>query len=363
MTSNQGLRVGFIGTGWTERVQIPTFRLGGLTAQAIASGHVENAERVASALDIPEVHASWEALIASENVDIVSIVTPPALHREIAVAALQAGKHVICEKPTALNMDEAEAMLAAAQAAPQQMAIIDHELRFHPQRRQMRQLVKDGAVGTIINVRLTRLGPDRLDRERPWTWWSDVEQGGGILGAVGSHLLDLARWMFGRVDMLTAQMTTGYLYRTDPATGGQQRVTADDHAQLLLHFANGARGEMTVSSVTAGGYGMTVEVYGTEGALMLDNQDRLWRMAGDEMAAGEWQPVRVMAPNADLIEQLPNQGPFGVGSLFLAQTLAMSLPMGEVILPDAASFYDGLVVQRMLDAAHKANAERTWVRL
>ena len=139
MTSKPGLRVGFIGTGWTERVQIPTFRVGGLTAQAITSGHVENAERVASALEIPEVHASWEALIASENVDIVSIVTPPALHREIAVAALQAGKHVICEKPTALNMDKAEAMLAAAKAAPQQLAIIDHELRFHPQRRQIRQ--------------------------------------------------------------------------------------------------------------------------------------------------------------------------------------------------------------------------------
>ncbi|MCB0046929.1 MAG: Gfo/Idh/MocA family oxidoreductase [Caldilineaceae bacterium] len=363
MTSKEGLRVGFIGTGWTERVQIPAFRLGGLTAQAIASGREENAHRVAQALEIPDTHASWRELITSDAVDIVSIATPPALHREIAVAALEAGKHVICEKPTAMNVAEAEAMLAAAQAAPQQLAIIDHELRFHPQRMQMRQMIKDGFVGTPISVRLTRLGPDRLDRNREWNWWSDAEQGGGTLGALGSHLLDLSRWMFGRIDLLTAQLTTGRLYRMDPATGGERRVTADDEARLLLRFANDAQGEITVSSITAGGYGMAVEVNGTRGALYLDNQDRLWSMTEAEIAAGEWQPVRVIMPNSELLRQLPNQSPFTIGSFYLAQTLAMSLPMGETVLPDAASFFDGLAVQRLLDAARRTDAERSWARL
>ncbi len=361
--TNPMLRVGFIGTGWAERVQIPSFRLGGLTAQAIASGRPENAQRVAQALDIPEVYSTWQELIDSDSVDIVSIVTPPGLHKEIAVAALEAGKHVICEKPTALNLDEAEAMLAASQAAPEQMAILDHELRFHPQRRQMRQMIKDGAVGTVISVRMTRLGPNRLDRDLPWTWWSDAEAGGGMLGAVGSHLLDLARWMIGRVDMLTAQLATGHLYRTDPALGGQRQVTADDHAQIMLRFANGALGDITVSSTTAGSNGMTIEVYGTNGALKIDDKDRFWSMQGNEIAGGEWQPVRVMVPDRTLIDQLPNQGPFGVGTLFLAQTIAAALPMGEAILPDAASFYDGMAVQRMLDAARTASEERRWIRL
>ncbi len=361
--TNPMLRVGFIGTGWAERVQIPSFRLGGLTAQAIASGRPENAQRVAQALDIPEVYSTWQELIASDSVDIVSIVTPPGLHKEIAVAALEVGKHVICEKPTALSLDEAEAMLAASQAAPEQMAILDHELRFHPQRRQMRQMIKDGAVGTVISVRMTRLGPNRLDRDLPWTWWSDAEAGGGMLGAVGSHLLDLARWMIGRVDMLTAQLATGHLYRTDPALGGQRQVTADDHAQIMLRFANGALGDITVSSTTAGSNGMTIEVYGTNGALKIDQKDQLWSMQGNEIAGGEWQPVRVMVSDRTLIDQLPNQGPFGVGTLFLAQTIAAALPMGEAILPDAASFYDGMAVQRMLDAARTASEERSWIRL
>lgn len=361
--NHEKVRVGFIGGGWTERVQIPAFRLGGLTPQAIASGRVETARRVAEAQNIPEVYDGWEELIQADSVDVVSIVTPTDLHKEMAVAALQAGKHVICEKPTALNLKEAEEMLAAAQAAPGQLAIIDHELRFNPQRRQMRQMIKDGFLGAPLHVRFTRLGPGRLDPQRPWTWWSDASRGGGMLGAVSSHLLDLARWMIGRIDGLTAQLTTGPRYRLDPESGVQRPVTADDHAQIMLRFANGALGEITVSAITAGGYGMTLEAYGSRGALKLDNQDQLWQMEGEAMQAGEWQPVRVMTPNSGLIAQLPNQGPFAVGSLFLAQTLATSLPMGETTLPDAASFYDGLVVQRMLDAARRAHAERVWIEL
>ena len=362
MSDSTGLRVGFIGAGWTDRVQIPAFRLGGLTPQAIAASHVDNARRVATAHKIPDVHANWEALIANPAVDIVSICCPPHLHREIASAALQAGKHVICEKPTGLNVEEAEAMLAAAQAAPQQLAIIDHELRFHPQRLKMRQLIKEGYVGTVLHADFTRLGADRLDPTRPWSWWSDVERGGGMLGAVGSHLLDQARWMIGRVEALTAQLQIGHLYRTDPATGEQRAVTADDHAHLLLRFANGAQGTITVSSLTPGGYGMSILVVGTQGALRIDNEDQLWGWQGEGYPNGEWEPIRVKQPAADL-DELPNTGPFTVGSLYLAQTVAMSLSMGEVLLGDAASFYDGLVVQRMMDAARRAYQDGTWETL
>ena len=97
MSTQKVVRVGFIGAGWTERVQIPMFRRGGLVAQAISSGNPANAQRVAQQLTIPEVYPDWRALIASPTVDVVSIVTPPHLHAEMAIAALQAGKHVICE--------------------------------------------------------------------------------------------------------------------------------------------------------------------------------------------------------------------------------------------------------------------------
>ncbi len=361
MFASEGLRVGFVGSGWSDRVQIPVFRLGGLTPQAIASANPERARRVAAAHQLPEAYDSWRELIASPTVDIVSICTPPHLHAEIAIAALAAGKHVICEKPTALAVDEAEAMLAAAQAAPDRLAIMDHELRFHPQRLHLRQLIKEGYVGSVLQARFDRLGGDRLDPQQPWTWWSDAAQGGGMLGALGSHLIDLARWLIGRIEALTAQLQIGHLYRTDPSSGFQRQVTADDHADLLLRFANGALGSITVSGLTPGGYGMSILVVGTEGALKLDNQDQLFGMKG-KYPGGEWEPIRPKI-NLPAIEGLPNQGSFAVGSYYLAQTLAMSLPMGETLLADAASFYDGLVVQRSLDVARRAHQIRGWESL
>jgi predicted dehydrogenase len=206
----------------------------------------------------------------------------------MAIAALQAGKHVICEKPMALNVAEAEAMLAAAQAAPNQLAIIDHELRFHPQRIHLRRLLREGYVGELIAVHLDRLGSERLNPALPWGWLSDVERGGGMLGAVGSHLLDLARWLVGRIDNLTAQLQIGHARRQDPVTGIAQPVTADDHAHLLLRFANHAQGTLTASGLTPGGYGMSITLIGAKGALRLDNQDQLWGAQGDALHQGQW---------------------------------------------------------------------------
>ena len=116
-----------------------------------------------------------------------------------------------------------------------------------------------------------------------------------------------------------------------------------------------------MSGLTPGGYGMSILVVGTEGALKLDNQDQLFGMKG-KYPGGEWEPIRPKI-NLPAIEGLPNQGSFAVGSYYLAQTLAMSLPMGETLLADAASFYDGLVVQRSLDVARRAHQIRGWESL
>ena len=361
MTTKQ-MRVGFVGAGWSERVQIPMFRLGGLIAQAICAGNPANAQRVAHKLAIPDVYEDWQALIAADPIDVVSIATPPHLHCEIAVAALRAGKHVICEKPTARNVAEVEAMLAAAQAAPGQLAIIDHELRFHPPRVQLRRLLKDGYVGSVLLVNITVQNGSRLNPETAWSWWSDAEKGGGMLGAVGSHMLDQCRWLVGRIDMLSAQLQTGHFYRKDTATGSQRRVTTDDHAQIFLRFANGAQGSITVSGLIPGQAGTETLIIGTQGALKLDAKDQLWGAQGNDFHKGNWQLIPTEPLDAALLDQ-PQPNAFAIGSYYLAQALAQALPQGESILPDAASFYDGLAVQRALDAARESHAEKSWVRL
>ncbi len=360
MSTQVAPRVGYIGAGWTDRVQIPAFRLGGLTAQAIASARPESARRVAEKYQIPEVYSTWQELLASPTVDLVSITPPPHLHKEIALAALQAGKHVLCEKPMALDVAEAEAMFAAAQAAPDQLALIDHELRFHPMRVQLRQMLREGAIGTLFRIEITRLGPDALDAARPYSWLYDAARGGGMLNATGSHLLDQARWLVGRIEAVAGQLQTGHYHRTDPAAGRMQEVTADDHADILLRFGNGMQGRLCTSALAPGGYGIDTLVVGSEGALRLDNRDRLWILHGEHYPQGEWEEVLPAQPLVDLTG-LPPGNTFAVGSVYLAQALAAALPQGETTLTDAASFYDGLVVQRQLDAVRRSHHERTWI--
>jgi len=364
MATANPIRVGFVGTGWTERVQIPMFRLAGLTAQAICSGDPANAQRVATAAELPEVHKDWQSLIASETVDVVSIVTPPHLHAEIAIAALQAGKHVICEKPTALNVAEAEAMFAAAQAAPEQLAIIDHELRFNPARVKLRQLLREGYLGTLLTAHFDRLGSEKLNPDLPWRWHEDAARGGGMLGALGSHLLDLARWTVGRIDGLSAQLQTAHLLRNSSQDNRPEQVTADDHAHLQLRFANGVPGTITVSGITPGGYGMSIQAVGTKGALRIDNRDQLWGAQGEDLHKGNWQPIDVAPLDAALAaHSTMSHSPFIIGSFYLAQRVAAALAAGEPIIEEAASFYDGLVVQRMLDAARRSQREQMWIEL
>lgn len=354
------VRVGFVGTGWTRRVQIPAFRLGGLTAQAICSGNPENARAAAAALTIPDVYDTWQEMVTAPNLDIISITTPPDLHQEICTAALKAGKHVICEKPTALGVEQAEAMVAAAQAAPDQLAIIDHELRFTPQRQQMRRLLREGYVGRILWVEFQEARAWRVNPEQPWNWWSSAEQGGGMLNALGSHAVDTLRWMVGRVEAVSAQLRTAHYDRPDPITGTPRPVTADDHAHLQINFGNGVKGTVLVSGLIPDGKGQTIRIYGTDGALRLDTDDRLWGLRGGNFPDGEWESIRVVDPVANLAD-LPNSSPYTRGSVYLARTLAHALAQGETWLPDAANFLDGLAIQRVLDAARLSDAEQIWV--
>jgi len=354
-------RVGYIGTGWTERVQIPAFTQGGLTAQAIASGQIANAERVAERFAIPEVYGDWRELVQSPTVDVVSICSPPYLHKEMAIAALEAGKHVICEKPMALNTAEAEAMFAAAQAHPEQLAIIDHEMRFHPARLQLRQMIREGEIGHLLRVDCTRISGDRLNPDLPWTWWADASKGGGMLGAIGSHMIDLSRWLVGRIESLTGQTQIAHYTRRD-STGQPHPVTSDDHADILLHFGHGVRGRIVVSGITPSATsGMEIVVTGEKGALRINSQDVL-EVRREPGAAGKWEAVEMPSLPEELSE-IAAKGTMSIGSYYLAEAIAAALPLGETTLPDAASFYDGLVVQRALDAIYTTQNAPAWVNL
>jgi predicted dehydrogenase len=347
--------VGIIGTGFARTTQLPAWRAcAGARVVAVASGHRENAERAAREFDIPFVATDWREVIARADVSLVSIVTPPSTHAEMTLAALGAGKAVLCEKPLAMNAEETERMRVAAHEAGA-LALVDHELRFLPARRRMREMILGGEVGRVRHAKFLFRADSRAGADGAWSWWSDERAGGGALGAIGSHAIDTLHWLTGmHVSHVSASLATHVAERRDPATHERRRVTTDDEASLLLNFseagaAERATGVVTISMVEAGSPEHTVEVFGSEGALRIEGAGELWRARVGER---EWQ--RVEAESAPLAEAL-RDNEWSRGFTVFAREIVAAMREGRTEIEGAATFDDGHRTQLVLDAARAAH--------
>src|SRR6195256_80232 len=291
MTTGKTIGIGIIGAGFARTTQIPGFQnCKDAGVIAIASAHRERAEEVARDFDIDHVEDDWRALVARDDIDLVSIVTPVATHCEMTLAALDRGKAVLCEKPMAMNADEARRMTERAREAGV-LALIDHELRFLPGRLKMRELVRLGEIGRVRHAKLTFRSDSRADPNRPWNWWSDIKQGGGALGAIGSHVIDGWRWLLGaEVREVIGNLATHIRERKDES-GRFREVTTDDEANLLVRFEDteftqGATGNASMSLVEPGKPEHRLELFGSSGALMIEESGELWQ---SKVGEGEWR--------------------------------------------------------------------------
>jgi predicted dehydrogenase len=356
------IRIGIIGAGFAQTTQIPGFKnCEGARLVAIASARREHAAEVAREFDIPNVEDDWRALISREDIDLVSIVTPVVTHYEMTLAALDSGKSVLCEKPMAMNADEARRMAESARAAGV-MALIDHELRFLPGRIKMRELVHQGAIGKVRHASLTFRSDSRADPNRPWNWWSDEKQGGGALGAIGSHVVDGFRWFLGtEVSEVTANLATHIRERNDHE-GRARAVTTDDETNMLLRFADsefteGATGTASMSLVEAGKPEHRLEIYGSSGALMIEENGDLWQ---SNVGEGQWHPVEV--GSRELAPGMRDSG-WARGFTIFSRKIVDALRAGETAMEGAATFEDGYRTQLVLDAAHRSFEKSRWERL
>jgi predicted dehydrogenase len=185
------LRVAVAGTSFGAGVQIPAFQSHPRTEViAVSSGRAERAEKTAKDLGIPAHYTDFEEMLDKEKPDLVSIATPPDLHCPMTLAALNRGIHVLCEKPFALNLDEARRMKVAADRA-NVVAMIDYEFRFLPGRAYAAELLQQNYVGEIRMADFVcHVGRRSSAQDVEWNWWSDEARGGGVLGALGSHVVD-----------------------------------------------------------------------------------------------------------------------------------------------------------------------------
>ena len=349
--------IGIIGTGFARTTQLPGFAAcEGARVVAVTSARRENAERAAREFDIPFVADDWRGVVGRADVDLVSIVTPPDTHAEMAAAALEAGKAVLCEKPMAKNADETARMCAAARSAGR-LALLDHELRFLPARRLMREMILGGELGRVRHAKLLFRADSRAFADRPWNWWSDERAGGGALGAIGSHAVDALHWLLGtRVSHVSAALATHVRERPHEPTGGDLRaVTSDDEASLLVNFRGGgaaerATGVVSISMAEAGRPEHTVEVFGTDGALRIDGAGRLSRA---RVGGGEWQSVGTEeAPPAEGMRD----NEWSRGFTVFAREVVAALREGRATVEGAATFDDGHHTQLVLDAARASHA-------
>ncbi|MFI2436092.1 Gfo/Idh/MocA family protein [Streptomyces sp. NPDC018693] len=321
----------------------------------------------------------WRALIARDDVDLVDICTPGDSHAEIAIAALAAGKHVLCEKPLANTVEEAQAMTRAAEEAEQhgQLAMVGFNYRRVPATALARRMVADGRLGALRHVRVTYLQDWLVDPDFPLTWRLRRElAGSGSLGDLGAHIVDLAQYVAGeRLAGVSALTETFVRQRPLPAGAGRGltepvsaagtgSVTVDDAALFTGRFASGALASFEATRYATGRKNaLRLELNGERGSLAFDLErlNELWFHDGTEPGAeAGFRRILVTEPDHPYLDAWwpPGHG-LGYEHTFVHQARDLVHAVAEGRRPEP-SFADGLQVQRVL-AAVEESAEKNSV--
>lgn len=272
------LRAGVIGTGFIGPVHVEALRRLGVTVTAICDV-ADLATKAAQKLAIPQAFSDYRALLACPDVDVVHITTPNRFHCEMALAALRAGKHVVCEKPLAMNTRETARVVKAVRASGRVFAV-NYNVRFYPAVLQLRRLVERGELGDIIHVNGSYM-QDWLFKDTDYNWRLLPQEGGKLraVADIGTHWMDTVSFILGaKITSVFADLATWHKQRRRPLGEVQTfakadakmkyaayQVQTDDFASVLLRFASGARGNLAVSQVAAGRKNcIRVEIYGSK---------------------------------------------------------------------------------------------------
>ena len=293
------LGVALIGTGFMGKAHALAWR----AVHAVFGGDLrprleilcevpaERADVLAGQFGFARATDDWREAIDDPRVDVVSITTPNKLHRELVIAAAEAGKHIWCEKPLAVTLADAEEM-AAAVARAGVTAVIGYNYTQNPTFLHAVRLVREGAIGRPIHFRGFVDEDYQADAETPWTWRSlHAEAGLGVLGDMTCHLISMARRLMGPVRVVAADMQTVHRTRPLPDASGTAEVENEDLASALLRFDSGAQGLISSSRVAWGRKNLLAfEVHGDAGMIAFDqermNELRLFQAQGDRADQG-----------------------------------------------------------------------------
>lgn len=288
------IRTAVIGTGFMGRTHLEALRrVENVDVVEIAATSSDKAHAAAAGYNVLNATGDWRDVIADPSIDAVHITTPNDSHFPIAKATFEAGKHVLCEKPLAMSVDEARA-LVALQTAKKLRGAVNHNLRYYPMVQQMRGLREAGEFGEILVVQGT-YSQDWMLYQTDWNWRVDPAISGAsrVMADIGSHFFDMAEHVTGlKVSAVCSDLATFWPTRKQPKAGGESfsgklgaagetvdvAVTTEDFGSTIFRMGR-ARGAMTASQVSAGRKnGLVLEIYGTKGGASWRQEapDELW---------------------------------------------------------------------------------------
>jgi predicted dehydrogenase len=352
-----------IGAGaWARAAHVPGLQsTPGVALVAICDTDRARAEQVATECGIPRAYSSAAEMLASEDVRLVSIVTPDDCHRADAALALATGAHVLCEKPLATTVADARQLAHMAEEAGRQ-TWVGFALRYAPAMLRLRELVAAGAIGTPHLLQAFQQNGQFLDPSTPFHWKMEpARTGGGAIVEYGIHTLDLARWIMGDIASVSATSRTWIPQRPLPGSEILAPVAVDDSTAWLMEFASGAIGVCHAGWATVGRPpGVEIRVFGTHGAVRcaladdLPGSEGLWQ-AGED---GHFYPADIPAR---LSAGLPETGSWWFRwPAHLIRSFVAAIERGESTGP---TFADGVHAQEALAAVIRAVDERRWVDL
>ena len=367
--------VGLIGTGFMGKCHAMAYG-----AVKAVFGDVPHVDRI-TLCDVDETHAklkanefgfarattNWRDLLADPSIHLISITSPNGMHRDMAVAALEAGKHVWCEKPMALTLADAEAMTAAAAKAKSQVTALGYAYLRNPALQHAKQLINNGVIGDVFDFRGSVDEDYMADPSLPWSWrLTRGDAGLGTLGDLTCHLVSLAHELVGEIGSLCAMADVVHDKRpvlNEP--GKMASVENDDIAHAVVRFRNGARGVLSSSRVAHGRKnGLRIEIHGSKGMLWLDNERmnelNLYVAEGDQAQRGFRRILSSPAhPAYGKLCPAPGHG-LGFNELKVIE-LAEILNAAQGKPSHQIDFVQGLRIEKVIHAFSKSSESRTWV--
>ncbi len=360
------LRVGVVGAGIGAGYIAGFQKQPDVVVGALCARTRGRMEPIAARYHIPHLYTDYDEMLAREPLDIVVVATPNHLHHPMTLAALDAGKHVLCDKPLALNAAQAEEMLARATARGRKH-FVPFIFRFLPAAMYIREIIGTGFLGRVLHVNVRYYVHGWGDLFGPMRWQYDKAQAGsGTLGNLGSHAIHLIHWWLGDITQVNAVMSTAISERRQDG-GGMAKVNVDDVCAILGELENGAPIVMHTSSVALVARArVEIDLFGTEGSLTFQHDwGADYALTGNivAMRRNDQVPTRVEIParlKGEFTDMPDYYTPVRTNFVRMTAEFVDAIRQDR---PAAPNFQDGLRVQRVMDAVLEAVETKSWTRV